>query len=234
MTGAFALQGVAEERERKIRSVFTDQVNYELESFRDSLRALALKDTDLERVNLALEVNLREGRLLTGINQYYVCHPLRTARFICVWLKEANSIRVGETVAAALLHNVLEKEFLDEVELRAQFGPWIADAIVALTLDREAHKLPENCRAFYERLGLMDREVRALKLFDKFDNLHVICIHPNAAVREAYIDEIEIYVRPYAKELVPWLLSYFDELAAHMRALGFYRPEFGASKGGRV
>jgi (p)ppGpp synthase/HD superfamily hydrolase len=144
------------------------------------------------------------------------------------WLKPG-AMRASDAILTALIHNVLEKEVLSEEELATRHGAWVAQAVRALTQDRALMRTSEGRKTYYARLALMDPEVKALKYFDKFDNVFAVCLNPDPAAREGYVKEIEHYIRPIGNALVPELSGYFEEMIREARAIGHYRPVFSPS-----
>jgi (p)ppGpp synthase/HD superfamily hydrolase len=73
-------------------------------------------------------------------------------------------------LSASMLHDVLEDTDTDYEEIATEFGPWVADAVVALTKNV---LLPKKDREqdYLRRLLEAPENVRILKLADMFDNM---------------------------------------------------------------
>ena len=60
-----------------------------------------------------------------------------------------------------------------------------------------------------------------VKALDKLDNLFVLGLNPDEAIRANYIGEIREYVIPMAERYLPTIKNYFVELADDCEALGY-------------
>ena len=89
------------------------------------------------------------------------------------------------TVQCALLHDVVEDTDRPDVELRAVFGPAVADGVSALSKDKVLSKekrLPDSLR----RIQAQPPEIWMVKLADRIVNLQPPPAHWSAAKVEAY------------------------------------------------
>ena len=96
----------------------------------------------------------------------YIAHPVRVALTIAMLFKCDDP----EVIAAALLHDVLEKTGATRDELTAQFGPRAAMMVSKLSKNPG---LPhdEADHAYFEQLRAADWKTRLVKLADVYDNL---------------------------------------------------------------
>ena len=96
----------------------------------------------------------------------YAAHPNRVALAIALVFGE----RDETTIAAALLHDVIEDGETDYDEIAEEFGSDVADAVAALSKDA---RLPEDQRepAYDRQLGAADWRARLIKLGDVYDNM---------------------------------------------------------------
>ncbi len=145
----------------------------------------------------------------------YLAHPLRVAG-LALALDRPPQV---ETAVIALLHNVFEVTDVAPERVARSFGAPAAAAIADLTVDRgrrdDAYKAE-----YYGRLGAGPRAARAVKVLDKLDNLFLLCLNPDEAVRAAYLDEIETWVLPMARAELPAIEGYMIDLVADCRARG--------------
>jgi (p)ppGpp synthase/HD superfamily hydrolase len=96
----------------------------------------------------------------------YIAHPVRVALTILTLFQYDDP----EVVAAALLHDVLEKSGATRDELTAQFGPHVAMMVAKLSKDpRWPHDEAEQ--AYFGQLRAADWKTRLVKLADVYDNL---------------------------------------------------------------
>ncbi|MFB3431480.1 MAG: HD domain-containing protein [Phycisphaerales bacterium] len=96
----------------------------------------------------------------------YAAHPNRVALTIALVFGE----RDETTIAAALLHDVIEDGETDYDEIAEGFGSAVAGAVAALSKDA---RLPEAERepAYDRQLAQADWRARLIKLGDVYDNL---------------------------------------------------------------
>jgi (p)ppGpp synthase/HD superfamily hydrolase len=218
------LDSIDTERHRKLRTLFFDHIAEEagrLWAAVERLDITAVQRAELERT-LVFAGDQAYGE--RDLDRYYVTHPIRVARFAAQWLL-GRQARAYDMLSLALIHNAIEKEVLSPQQVEERWGAWVRDATVLLTLDREAMRAEAGRRAFYARLAAAPAEVQAIKLFDKLDNLFIICINPDEAVRRDYIGEIERYLLPVAAALLPSHKAYLEALIAGSYELGYYRPD---------
>ena len=96
----------------------------------------------------------------------YIAHPVRVALTILTLFQNDDP----EVIAAALLHDVLEKTGATCDELAAQFGSRVAMMVAKLSKDsRWPHEEAEQ--TYFEQLRAADWQTRLVKLADVYDNL---------------------------------------------------------------
>lgn len=115
------------------------------------------------------------------------------------------------TLAAALLHDTVEREALGPDELRERFGPDVAEIVAALTEDDSIEDYEERKDEHRARVAEARPEARAVFAADKAANV--------AALREAYRqrhEEVDEFLSvPLDQKIVIWeydLEMLFDEL----------------------
>jgi hypothetical protein len=59
-----------------------------------------------------------------------------------------------------------------------------------------------------------------VKIIDKLDNLFMLGLNPDEAVRQRYLNEISHYVLPLVKQFLPQLANYFENLVLFNQANG--------------
>lgn len=119
----------------------------------------------------------------------YIVHPMRVAGRVS--LQEGVS---DEMIAAAWLHDVLEDTSVSEGELRSAFGDEVADLVVELTntsksisgLSRAGRR-----KVDHERLSLVSKDAKIIKLADRLDNLSDLKDDPLVpeGFRKLYVEE---------------------------------------------
>jgi (p)ppGpp synthase/HD superfamily hydrolase len=110
--------------------------------------------------------------------------------------------------------------------IRHRYGQWVADAVEALTQDREAMKEKGFRDSYYQNLNSLDPKVMLIKICDKFDNLFAQCLHPDEARREAYYQEARDYLEPRLSEVAPKVEEWFYLLMEDNKTIGHYRSRF--------
>jgi len=136
----------------------------------------------------------------------YLIHPLRVSEM---------ALQAGcgsDAVTIALLHNMIEVASIDASELEQRFGLSVRKGIEALTVDRVRQHDPVYKNAYYGRIREAGRDVGLVKVFDKLDNLFLLCLNNDAAVRHEYLKEIECHVLPLIPEDMPELSEYYGSL----------------------
>jgi (p)ppGpp synthase/HD superfamily hydrolase len=94
----------------------------------------------------------------------FIAHPVRVARLL------ASHGYDEEVVAAALLHDVVEDTAVTLTDVRARFGPRVAD-LVAWVTENPALPAVERKRAYRDRLRRSPQAARAICAADKVCNL---------------------------------------------------------------
>lgn len=102
----------------------------------------------------------------------YIEHPLAVAEMLV-------KHRYGdEVLAAALLHDVVEKSEIEVGEVRERFGERVADLVEALTEDGTIHSYEERKKEHRWRVAKAGPDAMAIFAADKLTNV--------AMLREAY------------------------------------------------
>jgi guanosine-3',5'-bis(diphosphate) 3'-pyrophosphohydrolase len=96
----------------------------------------------------------------------YIAHPVRVALTVLTLFQYDDP----EVIAAALLHDVLEKTGATGDELAAQFGSRVAMMVAKLSKDPRWPR-DEAEQAYLEQLRAADWKTRLVKLADVYDNL---------------------------------------------------------------
>ncbi|MFN2431337.1 MAG: HD domain-containing protein [Gemmatimonadota bacterium] len=118
----------------------------------------------LERA-VRLAVRRHQGQLSKGDGEPFITHPVAVA-LLCgrAGLDDA-------TVAAALLHDVLEDTDTTREELAAAVGERVADAVDHVTKAGDGRPWRDEMRSYVERLRGAPRQALAVAAADKVHNL---------------------------------------------------------------
>src|SRR3990167_7687938 len=129
----------------------------------------------------------------------YISHPLAVAEILAEWRLD------GQTLMAALLHDVTEDTSVTKDEIVDTFGKPVAELVDGVSkLDRIEFQSAEEIQAenFRKMLLAMARDVRVIliKLADRLHNMRTLGAVPPAKRRRIARETMEIYA-PIANRL---------------------------------
>ena len=133
----------------------------------------------------------------------YLIHPFRVANLIF----ENNMAVSADLISLALMHNVIEVSKITNKKIINSFGKKLFDAINLLTVDRKQQWERIYKKKYYDKINNSNEIIPIVKVFDKLDNIYLLCTNKNDKVRSMYLDELEQYVIPLAKKYVPSVLK---------------------------
>jgi (p)ppGpp synthase/HD superfamily hydrolase len=133
----------------------------------------AVERSDLLREALETARKAHAGQLRRGSDGHpFIDHPLAVAeRLYQLGYRD-------EVLAAALLHDVVEKSETGNGELRERFGDPVAELVEALTEDDSIEEYEERKREHRKRVARVDGDAVAIFAADKLTNVEML--------REAY------------------------------------------------
>jgi len=162
----------------------------------------------------------------------YISHPLAVAEILAGWHLD------GQTLMAALLHDVTEDTAVTKEEISDTFGRPVAELVDGVSkLDKIEFQSAEHVQAenFRKMLLAMARDVRVIliKLADRLHNMRTLGAVPPAKRRRIARETMEIYA-PIANRLgLNTLFHELQELSfAHLYPLR-YRVLAKATKAAR-
>jgi RelA/SpoT family (p)ppGpp synthetase len=165
----------------------------------------------------------------------YISHPLAVAEILADWHLD------GQTLMAALLHDVTEDTSVTKDEISDTFGRPVADLVDGVSkLDKIEFQSAEVAQAenFRKMLLAMARDVRIIliKLADRLHNMRTLGAVPPAKRRRVARETMEIYA-PIANRLgLNTLFHELQELAfSHLypRRYGVLAKATAAARGNR-
>lgn len=178
---------------------------------------------DLELVERALNeaIKAHEGQKRAS-GEEYVCHPLAVAAIL---------VELGmdsETIAAALLHDVVEDTGVELAELRRDFGESVANLvdgvtkITKMTFSTREEQQAENVRKMLLAMS-QDIRVMIIKLADRLHNMRTSDGWPEQKRRDKAKETMDIYaplahrlgIRAAKEELEDLSLRILDPIAYH-------------------
>jgi len=210
------LTSIAQERDKRIQS----RLNQGTGALVDFRRLIdnGLGASDHATVSEALEFAATMDYHHAGLSSVsYLAHPLRVAEMV---LSLVPRVPV-ETLVIAMLHNVLEVSNVPVGELEQRFGAVVLQALKDLTVDRDLQWDADYKRDYYQRLSEGYRGARIVKVLDKLDNMFVLGLNPDGEIRRRYLEEIENYVLPMARNNIPSLVQYLTDLIEDCRRSGY-------------
>ena len=175
---------------------------------------------DLEVIKKAYEYAGRvhaEHKRLSG--EPYITHPLAVAKILADLEQDA------VTLAAALLHDVIEDAAVTREKLAGEFGEEITRLVEGVTklsqltfISREERQA-ENFRKMFVAMG-EDFRIIIIKLADRLHNMQTLQYLPPAKQQETSLETREIFA-PLAHRMGMWRLKWqLEDLA-----FSFLEPE---------
>ncbi|OSS42702.1 GTP pyrophosphokinase (p)ppGpp synthetase I [Desulfurella amilsii] len=180
-------------------------------SIRDALIKQKKSNFDFDLIDKAFTFAYEKHKTQKRASkESYIIHPVNTAKIITRLLLDEN------TIAAALLHDVLEDTQTKEEEIESNFGPDVLKLVKALTkIESLQYKSAEQKQADNFRKLLVsianDLRVILIKLADRLHNMRTI-VYLNEEKRKRIAKEtLDIYA-PMAHRLgIYWLKSELED-----------------------
>jgi (p)ppGpp synthase/HD superfamily hydrolase len=155
-------------------------------------------------LGFALDLEYSHGDLS---KEAYLAHPLRIAKLALDYVE----IEKTNTTALCLLHNVLEVSSVSSERVEQVFGQEMSQSLEVLTVNRELQWEDDYKRDYYMKINDSFWFTRTVKVLDKFDNIFIIGTNKDAVIRKKYVEEIQKYVLPICKEVLPNMLDSFEQ-----------------------
>lgn len=175
---------------------------------------------DIELVKKAYElcVKAHEGQKRRSNEDYYI-HPFNVAKII---------VSLGldsESIAAALLHDVVEDtEYTDE-DMKREFGGEVAllvDGVTKIGRLNFSSKEQQQAESLRKMLIAMGKDIRVIiiKLADRLHNMRTIDAMPEQKQRDVSVETLEVYapiahrlgIRPVKEELEDLAIKHLDPI----------------------
>lgn len=147
----------------------------------------------------------------------YLAHPLRVATMFIQLAEPFNPLGV----ITALIHNIQEVTNISEQEIERAVNKEVASAITLLTVNRELQWDESYKNNYYEKISQSSTFIQQVKVLDKVDNLFLLCLNPDAKIRQLYLAEIEKWVLPIAKGVMPNICKYIESLIENNKYIGY-------------
>ena len=156
------------------------------------------EEADLLRRAFAFSARAHEGQFRKD-GEPYITHPLAVTETLAGWRMDA------QTLAAALLHDVVEDTGISREEISRNFGEAVADLVDGVTkldqlqFESKRHAQAEN---FRKMLLAMARDVRVIliKLADRWHNMSTLEAMSSESRQRIAQETLDIYA-PIANRL---------------------------------
>lgn len=141
-----------------------------------------------EAIVFATTKHLEKEQIVPGTNLPYVVHLSNVAMEVIIAAINSENFNLNFAVQVALLHDIIEDTSTKLEELENKFGIDIAQAVLALTKNKDLAKEHQMMDCL-SRIRNMQPEVWAVKLADRITNLQSPPPHWNKQKRIEYQDE---------------------------------------------
>ncbi|WP_428663982.1 HD domain-containing protein [Runella sp.] len=142
-------------------------------------------------IKFAALKHLEQDQIVPGSELPYVVHLSNVAMEILLAAQHSANFDLDYAVQVALLHDTLEDTSTTIEELITEFGPMIAEGVLALTKN-EALPKPERMPDSLRRIKQLQAETWAVKLADRITNLQTPPSHWDTAKKIEYRNEAVI------------------------------------------
>ncbi len=176
-----------------------------------------LSEATLQRLDTAVAFAVeRHGDQRRPAGQPYLEHLLEALTV----LVEGVGVSDGDTLCAAVLHDVVEDTPTTLDEVRDRFGERVAELVDWVTKPEAlADQDPASVRAGYlERLRGAPEAALTVKLADRLSNVQHLDTHPRPAKRASYYRETVAAIVPLADGR-PWFADWYREWQERFRPL---------------
>ena len=153
-------------------------------------------------------------------NEEYYIHPYNVAKIIVGLGMDSQSI------AAALLHDVVEDTDVSIDEIKRQFGDDVAllvDGVTKIGRLNISSKEQEQAESLRKMLIAMGKDIRVIiiKLADRLHNMRTLGAMPEQKQRDKSLETLEVYapiahrlgIRPVKEELEDLAIKHLDPIA---------------------
>ena len=176
-------------------------------------------DFDLVEKAYKLCVKAHEGQKRRTNEDYYI-HPLNVSKIIVLLGMDSQSI------AASLLHDVVEDTEFSVADIKTMFGEEVAllvDGVTKIGRLNFSTKEQQQAESLRKMLIAMGKDIRVIiiKLADRLHNMRTIDAMPEQKQRDISVETLEIYapiahrlgIRPVKEELEDLSIKHLDPIA---------------------
>ncbi len=178
-------------------------------------------DLDLIRRAFELCVGAHKGQYRKSKEEFYF-HPFSVAKIIVGLGMDS------ESIAAALLHDVVEDTETELEQIKSMFGADVAlivDGVTKIGRIQYISREQQQAESLRKMLIAMGKDIRVIiiKLADRLHNMRTIDSMPDQKQRDKALETIEVYapiahrlgIRPIKDELEDLAIKHLDPIAYH-------------------
>lgn len=178
-------------------------------------------DLDLIRRAFELCVDAHRGQYRKSKEEFYF-HPFSVAKIIVGLGMDS------ESIAAALLHDVVEDTEIELEQIKSMFGTDVAlivDGVTKIGRIQYVSREQQQAESLRKMLIAMAKDIRVIiiKLADRLHNMRTIDSMPDQKQRDKALETIEVYapiahrlgIRPIKDELEDLAIKHLDPIAYH-------------------
>lgn len=178
------------------------------------------KKDEIKKINFAYNF-AKNLKYVHGNNNLYFAHPLRVTNMVLMHKKNIDV----DLIILALNHNILEVTKLSKKFLCNLFDKSFYEKVSILTVNRKLQWNQNYKKKYYKKINTYSKDVKIVKILDKLDNLFIIGLNPNKRIRIKYIDEINKFILPMVKKVIPDIYPYFKLLVKDSYKKGNYNKK---------
>ena len=145
------------------------------------------QDKYIRALKFAAEAH--HGQTVPGSDLPYIVHVTMVAMEVIAALAHEDDLDGDLAVQCALLHDVIEDTGISYEELSVEFGPAVAEGVLALSKNDDLESKQEKMTDSLERIKLQTKEIWMVKLADRITNLQPPPGHWNSKKIERYREE---------------------------------------------
>ncbi len=138
---------------------------------------------------LKFAAEAHNGQTVPGTDLPYIVHVTMVAMEVIAALACEDGLDGDLAVQCALLHDVIEDTGISHQKLAAEFGPQVADGVLALSTNDSLESKQEKMVDSLARIKAQPKEIWLVKLADRITNLQPPPSHWNLVKVGRYREE---------------------------------------------
>lgn len=148
---------------------------------------------------LRFAAETHNGQLFPGTDLPYIIHVTMVAMEVMAALAHEEGLDGNLAVQCALLHDVIEDTGISYEKLATEFGPDVAEGVLALSKNNILKSKQEKMADSLARIKQQPKEIWMVKLSDRITNLQPPPGHWDAEKIERYRGEGKVILRELGK-----------------------------------